>query len=213
MVEPTSDSLQAQVRGLLAEAAAGKLPPIVQAGHPALRTPAAPWEDQLSPDILAAFIDLMRQCMHAAPGVGLAAPQLGIGLQLAVLEDLPVIEAETAAIRERSELGFFAMLNPRYQPLTVETAEFYEGCLSVSGWQAVVSRHRCVGLSFLDAAGKQQYREFSGWPARIVQHETDHLGGTLYLDKAIIRSLASNLEYSERWAQPGIEAAQRELGF
>ena len=185
----------------------------MQAGHPALRTPAARWTGQLEPAQLTELIDLLRRCMHAAPGVGLAAPQLGISLQLAVLEDRHLIESEAATLRERTELEFFAVLNPRYEALGPEMAEFYEGCLSVDGWQAVVPRHRAVGLHFESPDGVAQYREFSGWPARIVQHETDHLAGELYLDKAILRSLASNAEYAARWAEPGIRLAQRGLGF
>lgn len=213
MAENPRRTLQEQVQEILAAAAEGTLPAIVHAGHPALRTAAAAWEGQLSQTELASLIEVMQQCMHAAPGVGLAAPQIGINLQLAVLEDRHPIESEAASRRERSKLEFFAMLNPQYTALGAETAEFYEGCLSVPGWQAVVARHRSVGLHFDSPHGSSQYREFSGWPARIVQHETDHLGGHLYLDKAIIRSLASNSEYAARWAQPGIELAQRGLGF
>ncbi|GAA1050501.1 peptide deformylase [Arthrobacter russicus] len=213
MAENPSAPLQDQVAAMLAAAADGVLPAIVQAGHPALRTPAARWTCQLEPAQLTELIDLLRRCMHAAPGVGLAAPQLGISLQLAVLEDRHLIEPEAATLRERTELEFFAVLNPRYEALGPEMAEFYEGCLSVDGWQAVVPRHRAVGLHFESPDGVAQYREFSGWPARIVQHETDHLAGELYLDKAILRSLASNAEYAARWAEPGIGLAQRGLGF
>lgn len=213
MVANPNPALQDQVAAIITAAAAGELPAIVQAGHPTLRTPAPAWQGQLNPRELESLIDVMRQCMHAAPGVGLAAPQIGVSLQLAVLEDQHLIDPETAALRERTHFDFLAVLNPRYQGLGTETAEFYEGCLSVPGWQAVVPRHRAVGLHFSSPDGSEHYREYSGWPARIVQHETDHLHGGLYLDKAIIRSLSSNAEYATRWAHPGIELAQRELGF
>ncbi|NYE94283.1 peptide deformylase [Psychromicrobium silvestre] len=207
------DSLRSSVLNLIQAAEDGALPSIVQAGHPALRAVSQPWDAQLEPEELAALIEIMRSTMHAAPGVGLAAPQLGIPLQLAVLEDSFTVSEQIQATREREPLPFFAILNPRYEPLGSEKAEFYEGCLSMSGWQAVVSRHRSVGLHFIEANGQQSYREFTGWQARIVQHETDHLSGTLYLDRAELRSLANNAEYAGRWAQPGIELAQRELGF
>ncbi|MFE4195066.1 peptide deformylase [Paenarthrobacter sp. NPDC056912] len=190
-----------------------ELPSIVQAGHPVLRQLAAPYDGQLDDLELAAFIDRMRQVMHDAPGVGLAAPQLGIPLQLAVLEDKYEVDPASAAARHREPLEFFAIINPRYRPLGTETAGFYEGCLSVSGYQAVVTRQRNVELRYTTPAGAPVEEWFSGWQARIVQHETDHLHGTLYLDRAELRSLATNAEHSARWAGPDIDEARRTLGF
>ena len=192
---------------------AGVLPAIVQAGHPVLRQLAAPFDGQLSDAELGQLIDLMRSVMHKAPGVGLAAPQLGIPLQLAVLEDQFEVDPEVAAARGREPLPFFAMLNPSYQPLGGSTVAFYEGCLSVNGLQAAVNRPESVRLDFTAPDGTRQQREFTGWQARIVQHETDHLHGILYLDRAELRSISSNAEYSARWAQPDISLARQELGF
>ncbi|HSN35306.1 MAG TPA: peptide deformylase [Arthrobacter sp.] len=192
---------------------AGVLPGIVQAGHPALRQVAEPFNGQLSDAELGELIDLMRSLMHKAPGVGLAAPQLGIPLQLAVLEDQFDVDPAVAAVRGREPLPFFAMLNPSYGPTGGSTVAFYEGCLSVNGLQAVVSRHESVRLDFTAPDGTRQQREFSGWQARIVQHETDHVHGILYLDRAELRSLSSNAEYTARWSQPDICLARKELGF
>ncbi|MDI2033962.1 peptide deformylase [Paenarthrobacter nitroguajacolicus] len=192
---------------------AEELPAIVQAGHPVLRQLAAPYDGQLDDVELAALIDRMRDAMHAAPGVGLAAPQLGIPLQLAVVEDKYEIDPASATVRHREPLDFFALVNPTYRPLGAETAAFYEGCLSVQGYQAVVARPRNVELSYSTPAGAPVEEWFSGWQARIVQHETDHLHGTLYLDRAELRSLASNAEHSARWASPDVEDARRSLGF
>lgn len=192
---------------------AGVLPPIVQAGHPVLRQQAAPFDGQLSNTELAELIALMRTVMHDAPGVGLAAPQLGIPLQLAVLEDLFDVDADTAAVRGRQPLDFFAVINPAYRPVGTGTAAFYEGCLSLQGLQAVVVRPETVRLEFTDPEGNPRRQEFSGWQARIVQHETDHLQGILYVDRAELRSLSNNAEYATRWAHPGIGPARQELGF
>lgn len=192
---------------------AGVLPAIVQAGHPVLRQLAAPFDGQLSGAELSQLIDLMRSVMHKAPGVGLAAPQLGIPLQLAVLEDQFDVDPEVAAARGREPLPFFAMLNPSYQPTNAATVAFYEGCLSVNGLQAAVNRPESVRLDFTAPDGTRQQREFTGWQARIVQHETDHVHGILYLDRAELRSISSNAEYSARWAQPDISLARKELGF
>jgi peptide deformylase len=192
---------------------AGILPPIVQAGHPVLRHVAAPFDGQLSDSELGHLIDLMRSVMHKAPGVGLAAPQLGIPLQLAVLEDQFAVDPEVAAVRGREPLPFFAMLNPRYQPIGTGTAAFYEGCLSIGGLQAAVLRPESVRLDFTAPDGTDLQRSFSGWQARIVQHETDHLHGILFLDRAELRSISNNAEYASRWAQPDISRARQELGF
>jgi peptide deformylase len=192
---------------------AGVLPAIVQAGHPVLRQVAAPFDGQLDAAELWQLIDLLRSVMHKAPGVGLAAPQLGIPLQIAVLEDQFEVDPDVAATRGREPLPFFAMLNPSYRPLGSSTAAFYEGCLSVNGLQAAVSRPSSVRLDFTAPDGSRQEQDFSGWQARIVQHETDHLHGILYLDRAELRSLTTNAEYAARWAQPDISLARQELGF
>lgn len=193
--------------------AAGTLPPIVQAGHPVLRQQAALFDGQLDSAELDALIALMREVMHDAPGVGLAAPQLGVPLQLAVLEDQYDVDAETSAVRARSPLDFFAVINPSYRAMGNGAAAFYEGCLSLQGLQAVVSRPESVRLDFTDPAGITRQQEFSGWQARIVQHETDHLQGILYIDRAELRSLSNNAEYAARWAHPDIGLARQELGF
>lgn len=192
---------------------AGTLPPIVQAGHPVLRQRAADVDGQLSADQLDRLIGVMRQVMHEAPGVGLAAPQLGIPLRLAVLEDQFDIDPAAAALRSRSPLDFMAILNPRYTPVGSGRASFYEGCLSLNGLQAVVARPDAVLLEYLTPDGAAERREFSGWQARIVQHETDHLDGILYIDRAQLRSLSSNAEYAAHWAEAGIGKAREGLGF
>ncbi len=192
---------------------AESLPPIVQAGHPALRQRAAEFDGQLSADQLQRLIGIMRHVMHEAPGVGLAAPQLGIPLQLAVLEDQFNVDPEAAALRNRSPLEFLAIINPRYTPQGAGIASFYEGCLSLNGLQAVVARPEAVLLEYLTPDGAAERREFAGWQARIVQHETDHLNGILYIDRAQLRSLSSNAEYAAHWAEAGIGKAREGLGF
>ncbi|MDP9887631.1 peptide deformylase [Pseudarthrobacter enclensis] len=206
----TAGDIRAMVERILSGAA---LPPIVQAGHPALRHRAAKFDGQLSPDQLDRLIQTMREVMHEAPGVGLAAPQLGIPLQLAVLEDQFDVDPDAAAVRSRNPLEFLAVLNPRYTPVGTGLASFYEGCLSLSGLQAVVARPDAVLLEYSAPDGTPVRREFSGWQARIVQHETDHLNGILYIDRAQLRSLSSNAEYAAHWAEAGIGKAREGLGF
>lgn len=213
-VSPPTPFTPARLRELVQEIlSAGSLPPIVQAGNPVLRQRAAPFEGQISAGELEQLIALMREVMHEAPGVGLAAPQLGIPLQLAVLEDQYDVDPEAAAVRHRTPLEFLAVINPRYTAVGTETAAFFEGCLSLSGLQAVVVRPERVLLRFDTPGGLALEREFEGWQARIVQHETDHLHGTLYVDRAELRSLSSNAEYAANWAEPGIGKARAALAF
>ena len=187
--------------------------PIVAAGDPVLRRPAEPFVGQLDPALLARFVAALRATMHAAPGVGLAAPQVGIPLRLAVIEDAAPVPEEIRVARARVPQPFRVLVNPSYEAVGAERAAFYEGCLSVPGWQAVVSRPATVRLTGQDEDGRALDEEFTGWPARIVQHETDHLDGTLYLDRAELRSLSSGAAMAERWAQPTPAEAARELGF
>ncbi|GHJ37854.1 peptide deformylase [Streptomyces sp. TS71-3] len=187
--------------------------PIVSAGDPVLRHPAAPYEGQLAAPLLNRLIEAMRETMHAAPGVGLAAPQVGIPLRIAVVEDPAEVGDEVRDARGRVPLPFRVLVNPSYRPAGAARAAFFEGCLSVPGWQAVVARHARIRLRAEDEQGRQVDEECAGWPARIVQHETDHLDGTLYLDRAELRSLTTQQALVDRWAQPTPHTAARALGF
>ncbi|MDN0198809.1 peptide deformylase [Streptomyces sp. S.PNR 29] len=187
--------------------------PIVAAGDPVLRRGTAPFDGQLEPALLARFVEALRVTMHAAPGVGLAAPQVGVPLRIAVIEDPAPVPQEVALVRGRVPQPFRVLVNPSYEPVGTARAAFFEGCLSVPGWQAVVARHAEVRLIAQDEHGRAVDEVFTGWPARIVQHETDHLDGTLYLDRAELRSLSSDRAMAERWTQPTPDAAASALGF
>lgn len=191
----------------------GKVP-IVQAGHPVLRAQALPYDGQLADDELESLVHVMRATMHAAPGVGLAAPQIGLPVAVAVLEDSGPPDGDVAQVRERAPLEFRVLVNPRYAAVDDERRAFYEGCLSVVGYQAVVARPRAVHLVGADERGRPLDEVLTGWPARIVQHETDHMGGVLYLDRAELRSLAAADALGLRWAsEPRPTTAALALGF
>src|SRR3954451_20088886 len=187
--------------------------PIVAAGEPVLRRPTERYDGQLDAPLLARFVDALRVTMHAAPGVGLAAPQVGVALRIAVIEDPAPVPEEVRLVRGRVPQPFRVLVNPSYEPVGAQRAAFFEGCLSVPGWQAVVARPAAVRLTGEDERGRALDEVFTGWPARIVQHETDHLDGTLYLDRAEPRSLSSDRAMAERWTQPTPQEAARALGF
>jgi len=186
---------------------------IVSAGEPVLRAAALPYEGQLSPALLARLISALRTTMHTAPGVGLAAPQVGVPLRIAVIEDPATVPPEIQSARTRTPQPFRVLINPTYEAVGSDRSAFYEGCLSVPGYQAVVTRHTEVHLRGENESGHPIDEVFSGWPARIVQHETDHLDGTLYLDRSELRSLTANEVLAERWAQPTPMEAAKGLGF
>lgn len=207
-------SASAALVGQVEELVARRAPwPIVQAGDPVLRTAALPYEGQLDAALLDALLAGMRVTMREAPGVGLAAPQVGLGIAIAVVEDPGATDEETARVRERHAVPYRVLVNPSYTPVGDERVAFFEGCLSVAGWQAVTPRWRSVRLTGADERGVAVDEVLTGWPARIVQHETDHLAGRLYVDVAELRSLTSD-QLAAAWAfDPTPERAARLLGF
>jgi peptide deformylase len=176
---------------------------IVQAGNPVLRQRARPLSlAEIRSREIQKLMESMRTCMHEAPGVGLAAPQLGLALQLAVIEDREEYHREVSEAllleRERKPVAFHAIINPVLEEIGEERAEFFEGCLSLSGFSALVPRARHVRVTCLDERGENRVIEASGWYARILQHEVDHLNGALYIDRMRTRSFTT-MENLRQW--------------
>ena len=177
---------------------------IVQAGEPVLRTKAtALTPDQIRSRETQALIEWMRETMYDAPGVGLAAPQVGIGLQLAVIEDKPEYTRDASPEflkqRERTPVPFHVIVNPLITLDEDPAVEFFEGCLSLAGFTGVVPRARTVKVECLDHRGEPKIIEASGWYARILQHEIDHLHGTLYIDRMHPRTFMGIENYNRYW--------------
>ncbi|WP_416966424.1 peptide deformylase, partial [Streptomyces sp. Agncl-13] len=103
--------------------------PIVSAGDPVLRRGIEPFDGQLEPALLARFVEALRATMHAAPGVGVAAPQVGVGLRIAVIEDPAPVPDEVRVVRGRVPQPFRVLVNPSYEPVGDGRAAFFEGCL------------------------------------------------------------------------------------
>jgi peptide deformylase len=177
---------------------------IVQVGEPVLRAQARQLtREEIVSDEIQRLIRDMRETMRDAPGVGLAAPQVGIPLQLAVIEDreelLSSLPAEELAEKERKTVPFQVIINPEIILLGDETSDFYEGCLSLSGFSAVVPRARRVRVAYSDEHGGLQSLEAFGWYARILQHEIDHLRGRLYIDRMEGRTFTSLDNWNRFW--------------
>lgn len=192
--------------------------PLMLAGDPVLRVPAAPYDFSLPAPAWTELIAAMRETMHAAPGVGLAAPQVGLGIRVAVVEDRADVGTELATERQRYPTPPRVLVNPRYDAAeppdsSDSIASFYEGCLSVPGYQAVVSRSRAVRLRCRDENANEVDELITGWAARIVAHETDHLNGILYLDRALTRSLTTTDNLLDRWSGLPMSTIRNTLGF
>src|SRR5712692_1059197 len=145
---------------------------IVKTGNPVLRQQARPLTPaEIASKEIQKLIESMRKTMYDAPGVGLAAPQVGLALQLAVIEDREEyhkeVPAEQLRERERCPVAFHVIINPAIEEIGDERAEFFEGCLSLSGFSALVPRARSVRVACLDESGQHKVIEASGWYARI----------------------------------------------
>ena len=187
---------------------------IAQAGAEVLHKPAR----EVSPDELLSaevqqLIDLMFATL-AGTGVGLAAPQVGVGLQLAVICDPPdiqrLVRPDLLELQERRPVEPHVLVNPSLIVDDETPAEFFEGCLSVDGFRAIVPRARRVRVLALDRHGEPFEREASGWYARILQHEIDHLAGRLYIERMLPRTFITAAS-APHWTSLPIEEAKRRL--
>lgn len=192
--------------------------PIVQTGDPVLRARAkevAPAE--ISSPEMQALIRRMIDAMRAAPGVGLAAPQIGVSQRVIVLEDSPELAGrltpEELRERERAPFPVRVLINPVLKKIGDDERVFFEGCLSVKGFTALVPRVAEVEVEALDEKGKAVTWRVRGWPARILQHEVDHLDGALYLDRMLSRSFSTNEKARERFAGKPIKEVRDILGL
>jgi peptide deformylase len=200
-------------------ATASSSPGIVQAGAAVLRRRAS----DVTPPVLASsafarLVEIMVETMRAAPGVGLAAPQIGVPLRVFVAEDseerMAHQSGDARALRGRAPLPLTVLVNPAVTPAAIpaggEEATFYEGCLSVRGYGALVRRAVAVEVTGIGLCGTPVSLRFDGWPARIMQHEMDHLDGTLYVDRMLPRSLAGEADLARLGSMP-VSDVLREL--
>jgi peptide deformylase len=131
---------------------------------------------------LQTVIDDMVETMRQAPGVGLAAPQIGLSERIIVVE---YFEHEEDEEKEDAPKKVWAVLNPEIIKPSEETLMGIEGCLSVPGLVGEVERHAAIQIKGLNRHGKPLKIKTNGWLARIFQHEIDHLNGVIFTDRAI----------------------------
>ncbi len=187
---------------------------MVQVGDPVLRIPARELtkEEILSPEIQQ-LIEEMKETMRAAPGVGVAAPQIGCPYQLVVIEDMDqsFLTAEQIKVRERYKVPFQVVINPRIYLEEGETTEFFEGCLSVCNLVGIVPRARSVRVECLNERAEPVVIEAKGWYARILQHEIDHLNATLFIDRAYLPTVMTWENHVKTWKHKSIKEVKEAL--
>ncbi len=149
--------------------------PVVTYDDPVLRKPA----DTVQQDHpgLEEFIDDLFDTMYEANGVGLAAPQVGVSLKLFVVDADAITEDE-----EEESLGPGVFINPEIEVLEGEKWDAEEGCLSIPDVREKVSRPDTIRIRYQDRDFQDREEVHSGWYARVLQHEYDHLRGVLFID-------------------------------
>ena len=147
---------------------------VLKMGDPRLLEPARPVEDFASIELAQLIVD-MHDTMRSLNGAGLAAPQIGVGLQVVIFE----VDANPR-YPDVESVPLTVLINPVLKPLSDELDEGWEGCLSVPGMRGLVPRHSSLRYQGFDAAGQPIDRSVRGFHARVVQHECDHLDGILY---------------------------------
>jgi peptide deformylase len=162
---------------------------VARMGHPVLRNRARALDKAALRDpLLQKLIDDMVETMHEYHGVGLAAPQIheGIRLFVGLLDEEPGPDTETVVL-----------INPEITPESEDTNEGWEGCLSIPDIRGMVPRFTAITVKALDREGRPMERRLKNFPARVVQHETDHLDGVLFFDRMTsLQSLTFLDEYS-----------------
>ena len=147
---------------------------VAHMGHPVLRTPTPPLDPaEISSPEIQRLVDDMFETMHEYAGIGLAAPQVHRELRLFV-----------AGVDDPDQgLPPIVMINPEIEPLGDGTEEDWEGCLSIPDIRGRVPRATKIRVQSLDRHGSPQQFTATGFAARVIQHETDHLDGVLFLDR------------------------------
>lgn len=177
---------------------------VLKMGHPMLRQVAAPVSEFNIPALESLITDML-DTMQALDGAGLAAPQIGVSQRVVIFEveanpRYPDVESVPRTI----------LINPVIVPLDEEQEAGWEGCLSVPGLRGLVPRYTQVRYSGVDEYGVHIEREVSGFHARVVQHEVDHLDGILYPQRMTDMQYFGFEEELVQFGVPGSGPASRE---
>lgn len=180
---------------------------IVRMGHPVLRRPADPLDEAAigSEEMLRLIADMI-DTLHDYGGIGLAAPQIGESIRLAIVE----IPEDGSRYGDLPGMPLTVFINPAITVLNDETHGFWEGCLSVPGLRGFVERPQHIRVDYVDLDRKRQSLELTGFLATVFQHEFDHLDGKLYIDRLADSRLLAFEEEFLRYLAPRETAANDE---
>lgn len=158
-----------------------KILPIAQIGSAVLRKKAKNINNIQSVNIMKT-IEIMKYTVEKASGLGIAAPQISFSYQIILISSRPTktyLNAET--------LPLTVMINPKILKYSVKKEYGWESCLSVPGYVGKVERSKSITVFYKNISGEKTIKTYSGLPARVIQHEIDHLNGVLYIDRINIR--------------------------
>ena len=174
---------------------------VLRMGHPVLRRPAEPLDAAaITGAETRRLIADMIDTLHDYGGIGLAAPQVGESVRIAIIE----IPEGATRYGEVPGMPLTIFFNPSITVLDSESRGFWEGCLSVPGLRGFVERPQRIGVDYVDIEGNRQSLELAGFLATVFQHEFDHLDGKLYIDRiADVRLLAFEEEFLRYLAPSG----------
>ncbi len=175
---------------------------VARMGHPVLRARAKPVPPgDVKSARIQRLIDDMFETMREYSGIGLAAPQVHEGLRIFVA-GLQAVEAPAAAELEGEDMPFITVINPQLTGVDERTDEGWEGCLSIPDFRGLVPRRHEIKVEALDRRGRRVQFTARGLPARVIQHETDHLDGVLFLDRMpTLATLTFMDEYQRYWTK------------
>ena len=153
---------------------------IIRMGHPTLRKVAAPYPvEDIGGEGFVSLLTDMRETLLEAGGIGLAAPQIDIPVQIAIIE----IKDDNTRYGRIPAMGFGVYVNPKVTVVDAEPGGFWEGCLSIPGMMGYVERPQHISVDYFDENARAQSIELKGFLATVFQHEFDHLQGKLYIDR------------------------------
>lgn len=176
---------------------------IIRMGHPTLREVARPVEaDRINSDWMRALVSDMTETLHDYGGIGLAAPQIGESLRVAIIE----IPGGSSRYGEIPPMPLTVFVNPTIEVLDPTAAGYWEGCLSIPGLRGFVERPQRVKVAYTRLDGLADEFELSGFLATVFQHEFDHLDGRLYIDRIKDTQLLAFDEEFERFLAPRVAA-------
>lgn len=182
---------------------------ILRMGHPLLRQPALEITtlERNDPDLRTLVSDMIETLEATGGGIGLAAPQIGVSMRLAIIQ----VPGGPSRYGELPHVPLTVYLNPQIEVLDDTRQSFWEGCLSVPGLRGYVPRPRAIRVRWTDLDGNAQQADYDGFLATVFQHEFDHLDGVLYVDRIEDTKRLVFEDHVDRWIANDPETAGPQL--